>query len=100
MEFPVLPPKTPYKNQTKRPVSSFCKFPFDFYVNWFNLESSVYEIESYSTILYNFFVLQFLLVGFILLVVLIVSIHFTNFNVKNVKSQNSIKQIACTITNC
>lgn len=70
-------------------------FISNFYINWVNLENSVYEVESYSLILYSFFVLQFLLVGLILLVVLIGAIYFINFYVKTNKSQITVKQVAC-----
>lgn len=67
----------------------------NFYINWVNLQNSIYEVESYSLILYSFFVLQFLLVGLILLVVLIGAVYFINFHVKTNKSQITVKQVAC-----
>jgi NADH:ubiquinone oxidoreductase subunit 6 (subunit J) len=71
-------------------------YTLNYYINWVNLQNSIYEVESYSLILYSFFVLQFLLIGFILLVVLIGAVYFINFHVKTNKSQITVKQIACT----
>lgn len=70
-------------------------FTSNFYINWVSLQNSIYEAESYSLILYSFFVLQFLLIGLILLVVLIGAVYFINFHVKTSKSQITVKQIAC-----
>jgi NADH:ubiquinone oxidoreductase subunit 6 (subunit J) len=67
----------------------------NYYINWINIKTSIYEIESYSTILYSLYVLQFLLVGFILLVVLIGSVYFINFPLKLGKCQLTVKQISC-----
>ena len=67
----------------------------NYYINWVNIKTSIYEIESYSTILYSTYVLQFLLVGFILLVVLIGSVYFIHFPLKLGKSQLTVKQISC-----
>ena len=77
--------------------SIFCGeyYASNYYINWINIKTSIYEIESYSTILYSLYVLQFLLVGFILLVVLIGSVYFINFPLKLGKCQLTVKQISC-----
>ena len=48
------------------------------YVNWYDLIDSTSDVEVYGQVLYSYFVLQFLVVGLILLVVLIGVVYLTN----------------------
>jgi NADH:ubiquinone oxidoreductase subunit 6 (subunit J) len=65
------------------------------YINWRELADSVNDIQLYSYILYDTFVLQFLLVGFVLLAVLIEVVYLTN-SYKNLSTydQSIFKQIS------
>jgi NADH:ubiquinone oxidoreductase subunit 6 (subunit J) len=65
------------------------------FINWRELTDSVNDIQLYSFILYDTFVLQFLLVGFVLLAVLIEVVYLTN-NYKNLSTydQSIFKQIS------
>jgi NADH:ubiquinone oxidoreductase subunit 6 (subunit J) len=65
------------------------------FINWRDLTDSVNDIQLYSFILYDIFVLQFLLVGFVLLAVLIEVVYLTN-SYKNLSTydQSIFKQIS------
>jgi NADH-quinone oxidoreductase subunit J len=65
------------------------------FINWRDLTDSVNDIQLYSYILYDTFVLQFLLVGFVLLAVLIEVVYLTN-SYKNLSTydQSIFKQIS------
>jgi NADH:ubiquinone oxidoreductase subunit 6 (subunit J) len=65
------------------------------FINWRDLADSVNDIQLYSFILYDIFVLQFLLVGFVLLAVLIEVVYLTN-SYKNLSTydQSIFKQIS------
>jgi NADH:ubiquinone oxidoreductase subunit 6 (subunit J) len=65
------------------------------FINWRELTNSVNDIQLYSFILYDTFVLQFLLVGFVLLAVLIEVVYLTN-SYKNLSTydQSIFKQIS------
>jgi NADH:ubiquinone oxidoreductase subunit 6 (subunit J) len=65
------------------------------FINWRDLTESVNDIQLYSFILYDIFVLQFLLVGFVLLAVLIEVVYLTN-SYKNLSTydQSIFKQIS------
>jgi NADH-quinone oxidoreductase subunit J len=65
------------------------------YQNWYDLISSVTDIEVYGQVLYSYFVLQFLLAGLILLLVLIEIIYLTNiFNTGKLNEQSLFKQLS------
>ena len=65
------------------------------YINWYNLLDSTSEIEVYGEILYSYFVLQFLVVGLILLVVLIGVVYLTNKYTSNrTVDQSTYKQLS------
>lgn len=70
------------------------KFNFIF-INWVEFINSLNEIDLYGFILYDIFVLQFLLIGFILLSVLIGVVFLTN-SYKSFKTtdQSVFKQIS------
>ena len=65
------------------------------FINWNDYINSISEINIYSLMFYDVFVVQFLLVGIILLAVLIGVVFFTNFykNSENL-DQTVLKQIA------
>jgi NADH-quinone oxidoreductase subunit J len=65
------------------------------FINWSDLTNSVNDIQLYSFILYDIFVLQFLLVGLVLLAVLIEVVYLTN-SYKNISTydQSIFKQIS------
>lgn len=65
------------------------------YVNWYDLTDSTLDIEVYGQVLYSYFVLQFLVVGLILLVVLIGVVYLTNTYTSNRTVDQSIyKQLS------
>lgn len=70
------------------------KFNFMF-INWVEFINSLNEIDLYGFVLYDIFVLQFLLIGFILLSVLIGVVFLTN-SYKSFKTtdQSVFKQIS------
>jgi NADH-quinone oxidoreductase subunit J len=51
---------------------------FNTFQNWFDLTDAVSDVEVYGQILYSYFVLQFLVVGLILLLVLIGVVYLKN----------------------
>jgi NADH-quinone oxidoreductase subunit J len=65
------------------------------YQNWYDLADSITDVEVYGQILYSYFVLHFLIAGFILLLVLICVVYLTN-NFKNDKvlEQSAFKQLS------
>ena len=46
-------------------------FYYNAYQNWYDLTDSINDVETYGHILYSYYVFQFLISGFILLLVLI-----------------------------
>jgi len=65
------------------------------YINWYCLIDLTPEIEAYSQVLYSYFVLQFLVVGLILLVVLIGVVYMTNTYTSNrTVDQSTYKQLS------
>lgn len=65
------------------------------YTNWYDLLDSTSDVEVYGQILYLYFVLQFLVVGLILLVVLIGVVYLTNTYTSNrVVDQSTYKQLS------
>lgn len=65
------------------------------YVNWFDLLDSTSDVEVYGQVLYSYFVLQFLVVGLILLVVLIGVVSLTNTYTSNrAVDQSTYKQLS------
>ena len=65
------------------------------YVNWFDLIDATSDVEVYGQILYSYFVLQFLVVGLILLVVLIGVVYLTNTYTSNkTVDQSTYKQLS------
>lgn len=69
-------------------------FYFNKYQNLVDLNASISGIEVYGQVLYSYFVVPFLLVGFILLAVLIGVIYLVNnFNIRVLK-QSIFKQVS------
>nr|YP_009485474.1 NADH dehydrogenase subunit 6 [Halamphora coffeaeformis]AVR57538.1 NADH dehydrogenase subunit 6 [Halamphora coffeaeformis] len=67
------------------------------YANWYDLIDSTLDIEVYGQVLYSYFVLQFLVVGLILLVVLIGVVYLTNTYTSNrMVDQSTYKQLSVT----
>lgn len=65
------------------------------YVNWYDLIDSTSDIDVYSQVLYSYFVLQFLVVGLILLVVLVGVVYLTNTYTSNkTVDQSTYKQLS------
>lgn len=65
------------------------------YQNWYDLVDSITDVEVYGQVLYSYFVLHFLIAGFILLLVLICVVYLTNnFNNDKVLEQSSFKQLS------
>jgi len=65
------------------------------YLNWYDLIDSTTDVEVYGQVLYSYFVLQFLVVGLILLVVLIGVVYLTNtYNSKQTVDQSTFKQLS------
>lgn len=65
------------------------------YINWYDLIDSTSDVEVYGQVLYSYFVLQFLVVGLILLVVLIGVVYLTNTYTSNkTVDQSSFKQLS------
>jgi NADH:ubiquinone oxidoreductase subunit 6 (subunit J) len=65
------------------------------FINWRELADSVNDIQLYSFILYDTFFLQFLLVGFVLLGVLIEVVYLTNsYKSLSTYDQSIFKQIS------
>lgn len=65
------------------------------FINWKFLINSNYKIKVYANILYTYFVLEFLLIGIILLLILIGIIFImNNYLSLNIKIQNNIKQLS------
>lgn len=64
-------------------------------ISWFDLIDSSSEIEGYGQILYSYFILQFLLVGLILLLVLVGVVYLINtFNTRRTTNQSAFKQLS------
>lgn len=64
-------------------------------LNWYDFLFATNEIEIFSIILYDFFAIQFLLVGFILLGILIGIVYLVNFYRNfNIVDQPNFKQIS------
>ena len=65
------------------------------YVNWYDLIDSSSDVEVYGQVLYSYFVLQFLVVGLILLMVLIGIVYLTNTYTSNkTVDQSTYKQLS------
>lgn len=65
------------------------------FINWIDFINSVNDIQLFSLMLYDVFVLQFLIVGLILLAVLIGVVYLTNSYVSTkIKEQSIFKQIS------
>lgn len=73
--------------------NSFYSNPF---TNYYALVDAASDVEVYGQVLYSYFVLQFLVVGLILLVVLVGVVYLTNnYNVKKQRlDQAAFKQLA------
>jgi NADH-quinone oxidoreductase subunit J len=66
-----------------------------FYVNWYELIDSSSDIDAYGQVLYSYFVLQFLVVGLILLVVLIGVVYLKNtYSSEKTIDQSTYKQLS------
>ena len=65
------------------------------YQNWYDLIDSTTDVEVYGQVLYSYFVLHFLLAGFILLLVLVGVVYLTNnFNNDRILEQSVFKQLS------
>lgn len=65
------------------------------FIDWKNINCSKNEIEIYSILLYTNFIMQFLLIGVILLSILIGTVFFINsYLTLTFRLQNSFKQIS------
>jgi NADH-quinone oxidoreductase subunit J len=65
------------------------------YQNWYDLADSVTDVEVYGQILYSYFVLHFLIAGFILLLVLVCVVYLTNsFKNDQILEQSAFKQLS------
>ena len=65
------------------------------YINWYDLIDSTSDVDIYGQVLYSYFVLQFLVVGLILLVVLIGVVYLTNTYTSNkIVDQSTYKQLS------
>ena len=65
------------------------------YINWYDLLDSISDVEVYGQVLYSYFILQFLVVGLILLVVLIGVVYLTNTYTSNrIMDQSTYKQLS------
>jgi NADH-quinone oxidoreductase subunit J len=65
------------------------------YQNWYDLADSITDVEIYGQILYSYFILHFLIAGFILLLVLICVVYLTNnFKTAQVLEQSAFKQLS------
>lgn len=65
------------------------------YTNWYGLIDSASDVDVYGQILYSYFVLQFLVVGLVLLVVLIGVVYLTNIYSSNkTVDQSTYKQLS------
>lgn len=70
-------------------------FYFNKYRNWYDMVDSVSDVEVYGQVLYSYFVLHFLIVGFILLLVLVGVVYLTNnFNKSQILEQSISKQLS------
>lgn len=66
-----------------------------FYINWYDLIDSTTDVDVYGQMLYSYFVLQFLVVGLILLVVLISVVYLTNtYSSRQTVDQSTLKQLS------
>lgn len=64
-------------------------------ISWFDVIDSSSEVENYGQILYSYFILQFLVVGLILLLVLIGVVYLINtFNTRQTTNQSTFKQLS------
>ena len=65
------------------------------YQNWYDLIDSVTDVEAYGQVLYSYFVLHFLIAGFILLLVLVGVVYLTNnYNNNRILEQSVFKQLS------
>lgn len=71
-------------------------YDFNFiYLNWYDCLSGYTELETYSLILFDNFVVQFLLAGFILLIVLLGIVYLVNYyKTHEIVAQANFKQIS------
>ena len=78
-------------------VSNENSYAPNFYANWYDLIDSTVDIEIYGQVLYSYFVLQFLVVGLILLSVLIGVVYLTNtYASSKTLDQSSFKQLSAS----
>jgi len=63
------------------------------HINWLDKIDSVSDIQSIGQIIYTYYVLQFLIAGFILLISILGAVILTlSYNKVNLKKQDSFKQ--------
>jgi NADH:ubiquinone oxidoreductase subunit 6 (subunit J) len=71
----------------------FESFLFNVHINWLDKIDSVSDIQSIGQIIYTYYVLQFLIAGFILLISILGAVILTlSYNKVNLKKQDSFKQ--------
>ena len=76
-------------------MDTYTSFYSEKYYNWYDLIDSIRDVEVYGQILYSYFVLHFLIAGFILLLVLIGVVYLTNnFNTNKILEQSIFKQLS------
>ena len=64
-------------------------------INWYNFLDAINDVEIYGQLFYQYFVLELLMAGLILLVVIIGVNFFTNnFNNKYIVDQSTFKQLS------
>lgn len=88
--FPLLNEITSQFNGTVLEKS----FYVNSYQNWYDLIDSVTDVEVYGQVLYSYFVLHFLIAGFILLLVLIGVVYLTNIFNTEILEQSIFKQLS------
>ena len=65
------------------------------FINWYDLLDSTSDVDVYGQVLYSYFVLQFLVVGLILLVVLVGVVYLTNtYTSFRTLDQSTYKQLS------
>jgi NADH-quinone oxidoreductase subunit J len=69
-------------------------FLYNTYCSWYGKVDSITDIEVFGSILYTHYVLQFLVVGFILFLALVGVVFLTSNSVKNHKNQVVFHQLS------
>lgn len=64
------------------------------YQNWYDLIDATNDVNVYGQVLYSYYIIQFLIVGLILLLVLIGIVYLTNSYENQTKQQSTFKQLS------